>query len=182
LAVRVAAAEAFAVFGDAEAGEQEARAALEKADTGQLHYALAAALSRLGRRAEALEEAKRAVQLGAGRDASILLGQLAITAVQLDVAAAALKPVVAADPDDADALYDLALIAHMRNDYNGARQGYLAALRANPRLANARYNLVDLTLSRGAVDEARHHLQRFVEAFPGDPRAAVLAQRVAVGH
>ncbi len=182
LAVRAAAAEGLALFGDAEAGEQEARAGLEKADTGPFHYALAAALDRLGRRAEALEEAKRGVALGAGRDGALLLAQLAINADALDVASDALRPVVAADPDDADALYDLALVAHKRRDYNAARQGYLAALRANPRLADARYNLVDLTLSRGAPDEARHHLQRFIEAFPGDPRGAVLATRVAAGR
>jgi tetratricopeptide (TPR) repeat protein len=179
IAARATLAEALALFGDAEQGEQEARAGLEKAEDARLRYALGLALQRAGRLPEALDEARRALKLGGGRDAALLVGSLAITVGDLDTAVEALRPVVAADPGDAEAVYDLALVAHKRGDYNGARQGYLAALRANPRLAEARYNLVDLTLSRGAVDEARHHLERFVATFPDDARGAVLARRIA---
>jgi tetratricopeptide (TPR) repeat protein len=179
LAARATLAEALAVYGDAEQAEQEARAGLRMADDARLHYALGLALQRFGRGAEALDEAKRAMKLGAGRDASLLVGSLAITAGDLGTATEALRPLVAANPDDAEATYDLALVAQKSGDYNAARQGYLAALRANPRFAEARYNLVDLTLSRGAVDEARHHLDRFVATFPDDARGAVLARRVA---
>ena len=126
------------------------------------------------------------------RDGAVLLGKLAIAAYDaarksghppppgdLDTAAEALRPVVAADPADADAQYDLALIAERKGDYNRARQGYLAALLADPRYANARINLVFLTLKHGSVDEARHHAERYAATFPGDPTGASLAQVVA---
>jgi tetratricopeptide (TPR) repeat protein len=178
-AVRAASVEAQASVGDAEQAEQDARAALARGEDGRLHYAIAIASERLGRHSDALEEAKRAVRLGAGRDAALLLALLAINAGDLDAASQALSTVIAADPDDADALYDLALVADRRGDYNKARQGYLAALRADPKLAAARYNLVWLTLRAGAVDEARHHAQRFAASFPQDPRGASLAKLVA---
>jgi tetratricopeptide (TPR) repeat protein len=176
---RATAAEALALFGDAEQAEQAARAGLEKSDDGRLHYALSLALDSEGRHGEAVEEAKRAVKLGAGRDAALLVGSQAILTGDLDAAVEALQPVVAADPDDADAQYDLALVADRRHDYNRARQGYLAALRGDPRHASARYNLTLLTLGQGALDEARHHAQRFAASFPDDPRGAYLVQRVA---
>jgi tetratricopeptide (TPR) repeat protein len=178
-AVRAASVEALATWANAAQAEQEARASLQQGEDGRLHYALAIANQRLGRPREALEEAKRAVKLGAGRDAALYLALVAINAGDLDAAAEALAPVVAADPGDGDALYDLALVADRRNDYNGARQGYLAALRADPKLAAARHNLVWLTLRAGAIDEARHHAERFAASFPEDPRGASLAKLVA---
>ena len=171
--------EALAMNGDPEQAEQEARAAIAAADGFRVSYALAVALDRSGRHAEALAEAKRALELGAGRDAGMLVGSLAIGLNDLDTAAAALATIVKADPTDADAQYDLALVADRRNDYNGARQGYLAALRANPKLAEARYNLALLTLRQGALPEARHHVERFLATFPSDPRGPALAARVA---
>ncbi len=166
-AARATEAEALAIYGDAEQAEQAARAGLALRDDGRLRYALALALDRTGRTAEAIDEAKRAVALGAGRDASLAVGSLAIRAGDLDTAAAALTPLVAADPGDAIAQYDLALVADRRNDYNRAREGYLAALRADPQQAQARHNLVYLTLRQGAVGEARHHAERFAASFPG---------------
>jgi tetratricopeptide (TPR) repeat protein len=171
--------EALAMHGDAELAEQEARAAIAAGDGFRVRYALALALDRGGRHAEALAEAKRAVDLGAGRDAGMLVGSLAIGLNDLDSAVAALSTIVKADPTDGDAQYDLALVADRKNDYNGARQGYLAALRANPKLAEARYNLALLTLRQGALPEARHHVERFLATFPGDPRGPALAARVS---
>jgi tetratricopeptide (TPR) repeat protein len=178
-AVRAASAEALATWANPAQAEQEARASLQQGEDGRLHYAIAIASQRLGRPRDALEEAKRAVKLGAGRDAALYLALVAINAGDLDAAAEALTPVVAADPGDGDALYDLAIVADRRNDYNGARQGYLAALRADPKLAAARYNLVWLTLRAGVTDEARHHAERFAASFPDDPRGASLAKLVA---
>ncbi|HLT37980.1 MAG TPA: hypothetical protein VK034_16960, partial [Enhygromyxa sp.] len=57
-----------------------------------------------------------------------------------------------------------------RNAYNKARSSYLAALRANEDFPAARYNLAILTWNRNVVDEARHHVERFAERWPKDPR------------
>jgi len=106
-----------------------------------------------------------------------------VTGVQtcaLPISQKALAPIVAADPTDAEALYDLALIADKRGDYNGARSGYLAALRYDSTLADARYNLVMLTQKRGVFEEAKHHAKKFAEAYPNDPRGADLARIVGL--
>jgi tetratricopeptide (TPR) repeat protein len=176
---RVAQVAARSYLGDAAAAEEEARAAIAQRELPIFHYALALTLDRQGQSAEALQEAERAVDGGAGRDAALLLGALAIRGGALDVAEKALAPLIAASPGDAEAQYNLALIAHRRDRYNEARQGYLAALRADPTMADARFNLVDLTLRHHVIDEARHHARKFAEARPNDPRNAVLTQRIA---
>ncbi|WP_437683205.1 tetratricopeptide repeat protein [Sorangium sp. So ce131] len=174
---RAALAEALAVAGRAERAEAEARAALaEGGDPSRLRYALALALERAGRLAEAREEAERAIAAGAGRQAQLLAGALAILAGDLEGATARLAPLVKQDPADAEALYNLALIADKRGDYNGARQGYLAALKADPRNADARYNVALLTFRAGVVEESRHHVRKFLDGFPEDPRGGQLAQ------
>jgi tetratricopeptide (TPR) repeat protein len=164
--------------GDAPLAESDARAALAKADAGRLHYGLAMALELQARHSEAIDEAKRAVEMGTGRDASLLLGAICISTGDLDAASRALEP-LAADAGDTEAQFDLALIADKRNDYNRARNGYLAALRADPKNADARFNLTLLTLRRGVIAEAQHHAQRFAEAFPGDRRNQSLASAIA---
>jgi tetratricopeptide (TPR) repeat protein len=175
---RAALATTLAASGDGAEAERTARDALVDGDDPRVRYALAVALDRQGRAADALAEAKRAVDGGAGRDAALMVGALSITAGDLDGARRALTP-LAADAGDAAVQYDLALVADRTNDYNRARQGYLAALRADPTLAAARYNLVVLTLRYGVVDEAKHHARSFAEAFPGDPRRAELERMVA---
>ncbi|APR83584.1 Peptidyl-prolyl cis-trans isomerase [Minicystis rosea] len=173
---------ALSFHGDSVEAEAAARDAIGKHDDPRYHYALAIAYDRQGRRPEALDEAKKAVDGGAGRDAMLLLGALAIQAGDLETAQKALAPLVAVDPDDAEAQYDLALIADRRDDYNKARQGYLAALHAAPTMIDARYNVALLALRHQVVDEAKHHAQRFSQAAPADPRNARLAALIAASE
>ena len=176
---RLTLAVALASHGEGDLAEQEARAGLQKSDDPRLHYALALALEHRSRPAEALTEARVAVDSGAGRDAVILLALLQINAGDLDTAVRALAPLVAADPSDAEAQYTLALAADKQDRLNSARQGYLAALRADPHFADARYNITLLTLRHGLLDEARIHGRQFREIFPGDPRTPELGRLVA---
>ncbi len=171
-------ANALVASDKAAEAEQTIRTALEKSQDPQLHYALAVALEAQGRNQDAIASARRSVDLGGGRDPALLVAALSIVAGDLDGAIKVLEPLVAASANDADARYDLALIADKKNDYNRAREGYLAALRADPKLANARYNLALLTLRRGVVEEARHHARKFAELAPGDPRAVELLRRI----
>lgn len=136
--------------------------------------AAAAAQEAAGDLTAALATAETALAGGGGRDAALTVAKLAILLEQYDRAASVLEPVVASDPTDAIAQYDLALVHHRRNDYNKARKGYLAALRADPQHADARFNLAMLCWKKGVVEEARHHVDRFREAFPADPRGAEL--------
>jgi tetratricopeptide (TPR) repeat protein len=174
-------AQALALAGQAEAAEREAQAGLaEGGDPAKLRYALALAYERTGRYPEASQEAARAVDAGAGREARLLAGALAILINDLDAAARWLEPLVKEDPDDAEARYNLALIADKRGDYNAARQGYLATLKADPRNGDARYNLALLTSRAGVTEEARHHVRKLIDMFPDDPRGKQLAQSIGL--
>ena len=135
-------------------------------------------LEAAGRFVEAQVEVERAIAAGAGRDAKLLAAKLAIQREDLDAATTLLEPLAAADPNDADAQYNLALVAQRRGSFNKARAGYLAALRADPNYAAARYNLAVMTWNAGAREEAQHHARKFLELRPDDPRAAELRHKV----
>ena len=172
--------EALVAEGDFRLAEQEARAALVQAPaSGRLHYALAQALDRLDRPEDAAVEARLAIQLGWERDPSVYLAARLIKSGDLDGAAALLDPLIAADPDDADARYDRALVAERRNDFAKAREGYLATLAIDPKQLFARYNVALLSWRTGAAADAQYHLERFRASFPGDPRGDQLARILA---
>lgn len=177
--VQLALVAALVSKGDAARAEQTARAALvQNGQDPRFHYALAVALEGQGRLPDAAASAKRAADLGGGRDAELFAAALSIVTGDLDGASNLLKKLVAASPNDAEAHYNLALVADKKNDYNRAREGYLAALKADPTLANARYNLALLTFRRGVIEESRHHARKFAEISPGDPRIADLMRRL----
>ncbi len=171
-------ASALATNGSGKRAEEVARAALVDTTEPLVEYALALALDQQGRSTEALAAARRAVEGGAGRDAAVLLGALSIRDNDLDGAEKVLAPLVREAPNDAEALFDLGIIADKKNDYNRARERYLAALRADPGLTAARRNLALLTLRFGIVEEARHHARKLVEATPGDPWSVELLRRI----
>lgn len=178
---RAVLAEGLALRGDTDEAMKEAARGLELGgDQGRLRYVHALALERAGRHDEASVEVNRAIAVGAGRDARLLAAALAILEGDLDAATQRLAPLVESDPSDIDAQYNLALVADRKNDYNRARQGYIATLRLDPRHVGARYNVALLTSRAGAVDEARHHARKFIEAWPDDPRRAQLAATVGI--
>ncbi len=162
----------------------EATAALDLwtgGDDAWISYALAVIAGNKGQTAEALNFAKTAVELGAGRGAQLLLAALQILQEQLDEAALTLERLLAANPDDADALYNQALIFDRKGDFNRARQAYLKTLQVRPNSPDARHNLALLTLRHGVKPEAEHHARKFSETWPNDPRAQPLLARVGSG-
>lgn len=122
----------------------------------------------------AAEAAREAIAAGGRRSSKLQAAKLAILTERYDEAEPLLNELIEADPNDADAHYNLGLVAHHRNSYNKARSSYLAALRVNADYADARYNLAILTWNRNVADEARHHVERFAEAWPNDPRTMEL--------
>jgi tetratricopeptide (TPR) repeat protein len=179
-------AEVLALRGENAEAEQEATeglalGGLSASAESRLHYALALAQQGDGRFDEASEHLKQALKVGAGRDAKLLAGALALVKEDLDEAERRLGPLVKANPRDPDAAYNLALVADRRGNYNLAREGYLNTLKADPCYASARYNLAHLTWKAGIQDEARHHAQKFAEmAAPGDPMVAQLSALVGI--
>jgi tetratricopeptide (TPR) repeat protein len=161
-------------------GEREAERAIEH-DPNDPHavYARAWGISLRGRLLDARADAERAVALGRGIPAELLLGSILYTASDLNGADAQFQRVLAEDPASIQATYDRALVADRQRRYHDAREGYLRTLQLDPKNSDARYNLVLLTQSHGATMEAKHHLDVFRESYPGDPRIAQLAAVVA---
>ncbi|MDI3291901.1 tetratricopeptide repeat protein [Polyangium sp. 15x6] len=176
--VHAAHAATLAANGEGKRAEEVARAALVDGGEPLLEYALALALDQQGRTAEAVASARRAYEGGVGRDAAVLLGALLIRENDLDGAEKVLAPIPKEAPNDAEALFDLGIVADKKNDYNRARERYLAALRADPSLTAARRNLALLTLRFGILEEAKHHARKLVDATPGDARSIELLRRI----
>ncbi|APR78040.1 Peptidyl-prolyl cis-trans isomerase [Minicystis rosea] len=147
--------------------EAEARRKLALlGDDPDLILVLAVTLQRQGRDDEALAEARRAVAMKTGRDALILVAALAINARQLDEAERALERIVEQYADDADAHYNLGLVADRRGDVEGALRGYEAALRVDPKHHEALKNSAIVCLKAARVDDARAYAKRLAEAHP----------------
>jgi tetratricopeptide (TPR) repeat protein len=178
-AARAANAEALAAAGKLDEALAEADAAVALTDDpARAHAARAVVLRQAGKAAEADEEAKKATSAAGGRDAAMVIAAMKIGAGDLDGAEAILRPLVGANPQDADAIYNLALVADKRGKYNDARNGYLAALKINPTYKEARYNLAMMTWRKGVAEEAKNHARKFAEIAPDDPAAATLLQMV----
>ena len=168
--------------GDAIEAEHEAKAGLAARDDARLHYALALAYYGQQKVADALAEAKVAVARGAGPDAALLVGKLAIEARDYEAAREALGPLTKGERPDPDALFDMGIVWTGLGKYNEAREAYLATLRADPGYANARFNLALLTLDHGVVEEAKHHARKFAELAPQETqKIGYLSQRLAAG-
>ena len=178
-AARAAYAEVLAANGKLDEALAEADAAVAlNDDPGRAHVARAFVLRKAGKTKEADEETQKATSAAGGRDAALALASIKINAGDLDGAESLLRPLLAANAQDSDVVYNLALVADKRGKYNDARNGYLAALKSNPTFKEARYNLAMLTWRRGVVDEAKNHARKFAELSPNDPAAASLLQMV----
>jgi len=161
-------------------GEREAERAIER-DPDEPHgvYARAWATSLRGRPLDARGDAERAVALGRGIPAELLLGTILYGAGDLAGADAQFVKVLERDPDSAQATYDHALVADRQSRYHDAREGYLRTLKLDPQNADARFNLVLLTHGHGATLEAKHHFDVFQASYPNDARIAQLKQLLA---
>jgi hypothetical protein len=85
----------------------------------------------------------------------------------------------ALDGESPQQVLQQAVVAQQRGQYHDAREGYLHALRLDPTLSDARYDLAVLTYSRGALLESQHHVDAFAASFPADPRIADLRKMLA---
>jgi tetratricopeptide (TPR) repeat protein len=143
-------------------------------------YALAHAAYAKGDVAQAVEQAKLAVDRQRGAPAHLLLGLIAFRANDFGSAKAGFEKMLAQNPDDTDAHFNLAVLAARQNRYRDAREGYLKVLSLDPKHLDARYNLGLLTAGAGATMEAQHHLQKLEAIAPkDDPRVTSLRATLA---
>lgn len=129
------------------------------------------------RRLDAVAALRLAEATAKGRGAAsrIMMTLLFFRANDLVLARRECQGILQQDPDQVDALYNLALIDQREDKYHAAREGYLKLLRIEPRHADSRYNLAVLTHSAGALGEARHNLRKLVDLVgPVDSRSQAL--------
>jgi tetratricopeptide (TPR) repeat protein len=165
-------AETRIATGDVAGGMQLADAVLATSHD-EPHAAFARAWA-MGDGPEAIALAERAVKAGRGLPALILLGSMRMRAGDLERARVAFDAAAREAPKDPRAVFDAAVIAQRQGRYHDAREGYLRALAIDPKMADARYNLVVLTRAGNADGEARHHLHELEAIAPKDPRIAAL--------
>lgn len=127
----------------------------------------------------AIQSLEDATSLGAGDGALALLGLARYYKNDLVGARTAFQALLAHEPDDLEAEYNLALVAQKQNRYGEARKLYLAVLRARPEQRQARYNMAILAHSIGAEPEAQHHAALLEKTAPGDPMLARLSAALA---
>lgn len=163
---------------DGEGVRKATRVLLRAENDASATYALALAHYRKGSFVEARDLASRAKRRRRGPTADLLLGLSAYHAGDLDGAARAFREVLAVEPNDVDANFNLGLVAQKQNRYGEARTSYLRAARGDPEHLGARYNLALLAHSIGATAEAQHHLAQYEKLAPnsaqlGELRAAL---------
>lgn len=85
-------------------------------------------------------------------------------------------------PNDLGTVFHAARAAQHANKYRAAREGYLKALRLEPKHVEARYQLALMTQLIGATGEAANHLRKLQQiARSDDPRLAHARQLLGSG-
>jgi len=173
-------AEATARAGNTAEGQRLASEVLAKNDRN------AHALTALGLIAyqggawpAAIQSLDRAMKAGAGDGAQALLGLARYYQNDLPGARTAFQAILASEPEDLEAKYNLGLVAQKQDRYGEARKLYLAVLRAQPGHLQARYNMAILAHSIGAEPEAQHHAALLEKAAPGSPMLTTLREALA---
>jgi tetratricopeptide (TPR) repeat protein len=162
-----------------EALDQAGKALEMDANEPHANFALAWALDPTKDLPRAIAAAEKAVEGGRGVPAMLLLATLRTSAGDVRGAKALIEQAHRLAPGDARVAYDLGVAEQSEGHYREAREAYLEALRADPKLADARYNLALLTHSVKADDEARHDLDELAAIAPGDPRIAPLRAQLS---
>jgi tetratricopeptide (TPR) repeat protein len=177
-------AEALAGTGKTKSAQELAgRALATRPEDRYAAMALAMTLEQQGSKRTGVEQANKALLLGRGVPAQVLLGNLHLELGRLDTAEQEFRRVVELDAENAPARLGLARIADLRGHYHDAREGYFDALRLRPDYVEARYLLAKLVYRAGARAEAEHHLEKLrAVAAPGDARLQELEQTLSASR
>ena len=128
---------------------------------------------KIGKNAEAADAAEAILKHDPGNEkairvwynACLVLGDKA-RLIRALVALAPVEPLIARD-----GLLRLAFEAYDANDMDNAKERFTKALGVDPNYPQAHYYLGVIFGSQGANEEARSHLQRYLQLAPNDPEA-----------
>jgi tetratricopeptide (TPR) repeat protein len=154
--------------------EAMARVAIEAyPDLAPAHYVKALADRRAGDLAEARQALERAVQIDPTfHRARTELAEVLEEADDFPAAAAAYRELSRAEPEDVSLHFRLAVAARKAGLIDEAISEYQAALRLDPSLSEAHYNLAVLYVrEKQAPDLAAQSFQRFLDLDPESERA-----------
>lgn len=115
-------------------------------------------------------------------DALLQEGLTLHAAGNLSEAKARYEQVLAVDPQNKFALFDLAYIAHTNADYEAAVTGYEAALAIDPAYAPARFNLGLVFADQKRWAKAAEEFQMVLDAEPGNAAATYQLGLVKIGQ
>jgi superkiller protein 3 len=121
-------------------------------------YNLALVLKRADRRAEAIQELTRAIEIEPRAEAHYTLGVIYWQQGDLEHAETALRAAVAADRRYADAHHSLGAVLAARQQWAPAAAALRRALELRPNLTSARYTLARVLRESGNDDAARKEL------------------------
>lgn len=140
------------------------------------------ALYRLGRVAEARLELEAAVALDPEiATAHALLGDVHRDLGDLEGARAAYERSATLDPGNAAVLQNLGAARLLLGDLEGAVSAWSRSLECDPEACDTRFNLGTALWRLGRVDEARPHLEAFVECAGEDRRPQLAEVRRLLG-
>src|SRR5262249_10994248 len=148
--------------------EGAAREALARSPTdAEALYLLGSALLFAGRHAEALAPLAEAASRLQSRGVGYRLGHCHLALGDFAAAEAALRREAALHPASANACNTLGVALVNQAKQEPALAAFLAALRIDPRHAEAHQNAAGVLLTLGRTAEAADHLQRALQIDPG---------------
>jgi tetratricopeptide (TPR) repeat protein len=160
--------------------EREQRQAADLEDPTGRELRRAAALLERQELDAALEIVRREAALAPSDPRPALLeSRILLVAGRTDEALALAEALVAALPDNADALYQRGVVRAAPGDIAAAEADLRAALEVGPEHTAAMSDLAVLLANEGEVEEARRLLERVLELRPGD--AAATAALASLG-
>ncbi len=131
------------------------------------HYNLGVLLSKLGRKGEAEQAYRKAIEADPEHAAAWSnLGNVLDDLGRKDEARQAYREAIGADPEFANAWSNLGVLLDELGRKDEAEQAYRKALKADPKLAAAWYNLGVLLDELGRRDEAEQAYRGAIEADP----------------
>ena len=162
---------AFAKYQEASELDQNLQVAL---------FGVATTGLKINRNQEALAAAEAILKEDPGNEEAIRIRYNAALALgHEDLIIDSLVSLAAAEPETArEGLWLLAIAAYDASDMDRAKLRFGKLLEVDPNHATAHYYLGLIYVGEGANDEAKKHLERFVQLAPDDPEVATASELI----